>query len=183
MEEKKDSKIIVISNEITSELTEMVIDRIATINREDENIEANIKEYIREPIELYINSNGGSMHDGFAIVGAIEMSVTPIVTIVVGQAMSMALAIAMAGHKRYAHRLSTFMYHQISYEQRGTLLEHIRSKEQIERWQKMYDDYILSRSRISKVKLKETQNEINEWFITSEEALNLGIIDSLITVD
>ena len=86
-----------------------LIGLIYEINEEDKNKEADK----REPIQLILNSPGGNVYDGFAIIDAIEQSVTPIHMTILGQAQSMGFAIATCGTYRYASKRTTFMYHEI----------------------------------------------------------------------
>ena len=65
----------------------------------------------REPIRLYINSPGGDVTEGFALISAMELSKTPIHTINMGQWSSMAFLIGIAGHKRFSLPKASFLMH------------------------------------------------------------------------
>ena len=54
-----------------------IIDCIMKFNREDEGIEPGH----RRPIRLYINSPGGDVCEGFALVDVMKLSQTPIYTV------------------------------------------------------------------------------------------------------
>ena len=95
-----------------------VIQDIYEINTED------AKRQIVEPIKLIINSLGGEVYSGLALVDVIDSSQTPIHTICHGSAMSMALIIYAAGHHRLASKYATFMYHEASYGSDGKLTYH-----------------------------------------------------------
>ena len=60
--------------DITSESACEVIGLIYEVNKEDKNK----AEENRDPIQLIINSSGGSVYDGIGIIDAIEQSITPI---------------------------------------------------------------------------------------------------------
>jgi len=62
-------------------------------------------------IEVYINSPGGNVLDGWNIFSAISHSKTPVDTYNVGMCASIAGVIFMAGRKRYAADYSLFMMH------------------------------------------------------------------------
>ena len=57
------------------------------------------------PINLYINSKGGSFYDALAIVNAIRMRKSPVNTIALGACCNDALLVLMAGtgHRAVAH--------------------------------------------------------------------------------
>lgn len=87
--------------------SEELIENITYYNRMDQGIEPSE----RKPIKLYINSPGGDVNEGFAIVSDIELSKTPVFTINIGQWSSMAFLIGIAGHKRFALPYSMFLMH------------------------------------------------------------------------
>jgi ATP-dependent Clp protease protease subunit len=154
-----------------------IINLIYNINEEDTNTAASK----RQPIQLIINSSGGNVYDGIGIIDTIETSLTPIHTYVHGQAQSMAFAIATAGHYRYAGKRATFMYHQLSWEMaQEKLIHHEQEVKESKRLWDVYDEIVLSNTKILPKQLKQIHKERKEWYITSEEALELGIIDEIL---
>lgn len=75
-------------------------------------------ESARKPIFLEINSPGGSVADGIAIMNTILQLPAPVITIINGEAASMAGFIAVVGDKRYITPNSYFMAH-IMYDEVG----------------------------------------------------------------
>ncbi|WP_186445952.1 ATP-dependent Clp protease proteolytic subunit [Paenibacillus cremeus] len=157
-----------------------VIESIIKINQFDEAKDKKEKDYKRTPIELIINSNGGSVYDGLGLIDVIEHSKTPVHTYVYGLAASMSLLIAVSGHKRYSGRLSTFMYHSVS-NTIGGHLEHLRNRlDEVQRLQNIYDEYLVSKTNFKLEDLKSVQDHQRDWFMSPEEALKLGIVDEMI---
>jgi hypothetical protein len=109
-------KKLTLSDDINEKTAKDVIDFISIVNDMDSYIDPSQ----REPINIILNSVGGSMYDGFAIIGAIEHSLTPVHITCLGSAMSMALVILASGKHRIGHPLSSYMYHEclddIAYE-------------------------------------------------------------------
>ena len=93
--------------------TNLIIQDIYEINEED------AKKQTVEPIKLIINSSGGEIYSGLALIDVIDNSQTPIHTICHGSAMSMALMVYASGHRRIASKYATFMYHEGHYEIEG----------------------------------------------------------------
>ena len=87
--------------------TSFIVEQIIDYNRIDEGLETEE----REPIRLYINSPGGDVTEGFALVSAIELSKTPVYTINMGQWSSMAFLIGITGHKRFSLPIASFLMH------------------------------------------------------------------------
>ena len=89
------SRIITLGD-IECETVNEIIQDIYEINEED------AKKQTVEPIKLIINSFGGEVFSGLALIDVIDTSQTPIHTICHGTAMSMALIVYAAGHVRHA---------------------------------------------------------------------------------
>jgi ATP-dependent Clp protease protease subunit len=136
--------------------------------------------YEPEPIKIYIDSYGGSVYQILGLVGIIEKSDTPINTIVTGTAMSAGFILAICGHKRYAYDYSTFMVHQLSSENWGKLEDLKDNMSENERLQGILDNIILQKTKIKPPKLKKIYKRKKDWFIDSNNAIKLGIIDIII---
>jgi ATP-dependent Clp protease protease subunit len=166
----------VLSGEISEESAKEIIQHISDINEDDFGKEE------RFPIQLKINSIGGSMYDGFAIIGAIESSETPVYTYGYGAIMSMALPILVSGVKRFAHPLTTFMYHECldtfgHYEKVSILKENL---EETERVMEMYDDHILNKTSFTKKQLDKVKKGKFDWYFDINEAIKYKVIDQVI---
>lgn len=168
---------IVISSPIDNLVAEQVVSQIIDINDFDAQMSI-VSTYQPEPIEIFINSVGGNVSDGFAIIGAMEMSETPIFTYGIGIVASMALGIFVKGDYRIAHRYARFLYHSISYGEFGYLQDHKDSLEETELIQNMYNDLFketyLSKNKMSKI----IQNKSN-FIFSGKEAVELGIADEV----
>lgn len=172
---------IILSDDIDNETVEEIMQFILDANAYDEDFENQIRDYERKPIKLIVNSYGGSMYDGFALVGVIENSTTPIYTYCYGSAMSMALPIFASGHTRFMSKYATLMYHE-------ALTTHIDMKfslikddmEECSRLLKQYDEYLISHSIITQKQLDDVKKARRDWYITPNEALKHEIIDEII---
>ena len=110
----------------------------------------------------------------------IDNSKTPVHTYVYGLAASMSLLIAVSGHRRYAGRLSTFMYHSVSTHIDGHL-EHLKNRvDETQRLQNIYDEYILSKTKLHTDELHRVQEHQRNWYLSPDEALSFGIIDEIV---
>ncbi|AIF45658.1 ClpP family protease [Virgibacillus sp. SK37] len=177
--ESKDRKLI-LSEDVNGSSVRGLIQKILEINLYDQEKEEKEVGYKREPIELIVNSFGGSVYDGFALVSVMETSKTPIHTICLGSAMSMGFIIYLAGHKRFAHRFSTFMYHEIISGGFQKTEEHRRNVKECERLQKQYDDYVLEKTTLYQEKLDNVKSTVTDWYIPAEEAVKYGIVQELV---
>jgi ATP-dependent Clp protease protease subunit len=149
---------------------------IHKINKEDENVPAEE----RKPIHLHITSYGGSAYDGWSIVSAIENSKTPVYTYVEGYAMSMALPIYLSGAKRFLGKYATLLYHELRGGANGTRQEVKRLDKEYDRLQKIYDDYIIAKSKITQEILDYHQEKVSDWYIGLEESKQYQLYDEII---
>ena len=173
---------IILSNDIDNETVEEVMQFIIDVNAHDEDFENQIKDYERKPIKVIINSFGGSIYDGFALVGVIENSITPIHTYCYGIAMSMALPIFAAGHVRFMSKFSTLMYHEAlnNYPQFDKLSIIKDDLDECNRIMKQYDEILLLNSTVSQKQLDDVKKSRRDWYFTAEEALKYGMVDEII---
>jgi ATP-dependent Clp protease protease subunit len=163
-----------------SDLTKDIVE----INRHDEYLIGlyalhGIK-YKPEPIKIHIDSYGGYVYQCFGLLSVIENSKTPVHTIVTGCAMSCGFMMLISGHKRFAHKLSTAMYHQVSDWHTGYAEDIKQGLEETERLQSMVEEITLDKTKINKKKLKQIRKEKVDWHMGAEEALKLNVVDEII---
>ena len=105
---------LLLSDDISQSAVTGVIKNIFKINSDDDEKEEIYKNWKREPIRLFINSYGGSVYDGLALINIIKNSKTPVHTVCIGSCMSMALWIWLSGEKGLVGESATLMSHDIS---------------------------------------------------------------------
>ena len=174
------SRNIVLSSDISASSVADIIESILDINTLDDEFEGDLQDYYREPIKLVVNSFGGSVYDGFALIAAIEHSKTPIHGYCYGSAMSMGFIIYISTHIRFAHKTSTLMYHEISDFFWGNITGAKQNIKECERIQKVYDDYVLSRTKIPVDKMNDYKARKDDWYMSAQEGLKYKIIDKIL---
>jgi ATP-dependent Clp protease protease subunit len=174
------SRNIVLSSDITASSVADIIESILDINTLDDEFEEDLQDYEREPIKLVVNSFGGSVYDGFALIAAIEHSKTPIHGYCYGSAMSMGFIIYISTHVRFAHKTATLMYHEISDVFWGNITGAKQNLKECERLQKVYDDYVLSRTKIPVNKMEDYKDRKEDWYMSAQEAAKYKIIHKII---
>lgn len=134
----------------------------------------------RKPIELVIDSGGGSFHDGIGVITAIKRSKTPVHSLVYSYAYSMGLAIMQACDKRYMGKLGSLLYHEVMTEADGNGTQIKRTQKELERIQAIYDSLVMEKSEVTKEMLEEQRDKVNDWVIGFEEALKLKLVDGAV---
>ena len=131
-------------------------------------------------VYLYINSGGGLVSSGMAIYDTIQFMKAPVNTICMGMAASMAAFLLAAGRKgkRSALPHARIMIHQPSGGAQGTAADiEIQAKEILYLRRKMNDLFARHTGQtVEKIELDVDRDR----FMSSEEALEYGIIDKVI---
>ena len=136
----------------------------------------------RMPINFFINSNGGDITTGFAIINFIQQMQTP-VNMIVSKAYSMATAILLSVplENRYMFEDATILIHEGSMELGGGLRKVTSTMKFMNEVSKRYDNMIIKNTNISKSKLQKKKGD--EWFIFAEKAKKLGLVGAIIGKD
>jgi ATP-dependent Clp protease protease subunit len=157
---------------------------IININENDEKLKriysAYDLEYKPKPIELYIDSYGGYVYQCFGLLGIMKASKIPVHTIVTGCAMSCGFLISIAGHKRFGYPKSTYLYHQVSSGAIGKAKDLEEEVMETLRLQKMIEEHTLEYTKITPKKLEKVYKGKRDWFIDTDEAIKLNVIDEVI---
>lgn len=166
---------IVISSEINSEVASFVIDRILAINDYDDQMGI-VSTYIAEPIKIYINSGGGNVSDGFAIIDAMNLSKTPIITYGMGLVASMALGIFISGDYRYVTSNTRLMYHSIAYGISGNIKDHENMVKESQEIELQYND-LFKDTLLIKELMDEVRDKKSDLYFSADEAVAMKIAD------
>lgn len=179
-----EERVYYLNSDINSESVQYLIEFINRINKQDKVNEAILSvdniPYYRQPIIIYINTPGGNVTDGLALIGIITSSKTPIHTVGYGTVNSMGIPILLSGHKRFAVKFTSFMIHSVSSMAYGFVKEIEDSLQESKRLQTILFNYIKERTHISDRKLNKIYNKKQDYFIDEAEALELNIIHEII---
>ena len=132
------------------------------------------------PIEFYLSTYGGACYDGLALHDVLESSHTPVEVICTGKIMSMGVIVALGAKVRKAYRNTTFMIHQVSGLSFGTLREMEDTVAEASRINEILFNIIKSKTKVTEEQLNEVLQKKKDWFMTAEEALELGILTELV---
>lgn len=163
---------------INEETAGTVIYHILRYNRIDKGVPVDE----RKPIIIYINSPGGSVVDGYALIDVIQQSTTPVYTVNQGMCASMGFLIFLAGHKRYSMERSEFLMHDGStYGWDSTAKMKDRMEFETVQVEAMTKNYIIGRTKIDS-DLYDAKYRV-EWYFLPEEAKQYGVTDYIVGVD
>lgn len=154
-----------------------IVKHIMQYNKEDKGIDPKD----RQPILLYVTSNGGEVDSGFELIDIIQNSKTPVYTVNLGYQYSMGFLIGLAGHKRFATQNAKFLMHDGSnfvYNSGAKAQDQMEFQRKVEERVKQY---ILSRSKLTS---EEYDSKLRvEWYLFASEAKDKGFVDYIIGED
>ncbi len=114
------------------------------------------------------------------IADIISNSKTPIHTIASGMTYSGGFLILISGHKRFATKHSSIMWHQVSSTLYGKLDGLYEDYDMVRTFQNNIDNFILSKTNIERSDLDGVYKRKKDWYMSPDEALVFGIIDEVI---
>ena len=165
-------RIIFLSEDVNSTTASLVIAQMLFLESEDPDKE----------ISFYINSPGGSITDGMAIVDTMNYIKCPVSTICIGLAASMGAVLLAAGTKgkRMATENSEIMIHQplISGGLSGQATEIQIHADHMVKTREKLNKFLSERTGQSLEKIEADTERDN--FMTAKQALEYGLIDEIL---
>lgn len=163
-------RIILLGQPVDDHIANLIVAQLLFLEKEDPE----------KDIDLYINSPGGVVTAGLAIYDTMQIIRPDVVTICVGQAMSMGAVILAGGApgKRLALQNASILIHQPLGGARGQASDiEIHAKE-----------ILRTRALLNGILAKHTGQDLEtigrdtdrDHFMTAEEALNYGLIDEIV---
>ena len=171
---------IMLSDDITEETAGIIMNAIIKINQADAINEEIYKDYARDPISIYINTNGGLCYDALGLADIMMTSKTPIYTFAMGKCMSAGLILFLSGERRYCTRNTTFMYHNLSHTVTGTYGKILEDVEEDMRLEDRMDALVTSRCKITDKMIATCKKEKSNMYIDAEQAKKLNIVNEII---
>lgn len=145
-------------------------------NREDKDIPVEQ----RKPIRIIIDCPGGHLSVSETVSNIIKMSKTPVYGIALGYVASGATVIYLSCHKKFALPNSVFVLHKGSCSGvSGTYDEIVAFAKDYEKQMETLINFYIDNTKYTEEEIEE--NIQTDWYIRTEEALEKGIVDELIT--
>ena len=163
-------RIIFLGTPIDDQIANLIVAQLIHLESEDPE----------KDIQIYINSPGGQVYSGLAIYDTMQYIKPDIQTTCVGIAMSMGAIILAGGAKgkRVALPNAKILIHQVSggFQGQATDIE-IQARETINLKRRLEEILAEHTGRTSEQVGKDMERD---YFLTSQEARDYGIIDNVI---
>jgi ATP-dependent Clp protease protease subunit len=163
-------RIIFLGTPIDDQIANLIVAQLIHLESEDPE----------KDIQIYINSPGGQVYSGLAIYDTMQYIKPDIQTTCVGIAMSMGAVILAGGAKgkRVALPNAKILIHQVSggFQGQATDIE-IQARETINLKRRLEEILAEHTGRPTETVAKDMERD---YFLTSQEAMEYGIIDNVI---
>ena len=164
-------RIIFLGTPVDDQIANLIVAQLLHLESEDPD----------KDIDLYINSPGGHVYAGLAIYDTMQFIKPDVRTICVGIAMSMGAVLLAGGAegKRMALPNSKILLHQVwgGYQGQASDIE-IHARETIALKRKL-EEIVSQHTKQDEEKVRKDMDR--DFFMTSEESVEYGIIDRVIT--
>jgi len=134
-------------------------------------------------IEVHINSNGGEVYSGIAIVNAFKSSPADISIYIDGIAASMASVIALCGRPLYMSKYSRIMLHSVKVGVYGDKEDLRVTIEEMESLENTLCELIAGKMGKTPEEIKDEYFDGKDHWISAFEALSLGLINGIYDVE
>ena len=163
-------RIVFVSGEIEDEIANAIVAQLLFLQAEDS----------KKEISMYINSPGGSVTAGLAILDTMRMVKCPVATYCVGQAASMGAILLSAGEKGKRHALpnARIMIHQPWGGAQGKASDIEITAKEILRLKEILNGILADAS--GKTMEEVTKDTDRDHFMSAEEAKKWGIVDKVL---
>ena len=163
-------RIVFVGGEIGDEMANAIVAQLLFLQAEDATKE----------ISMYINSPGGSVTAGLAILDTMRMVMCPVATYCVGQAASMGAILLSAGEKGKRHALpnARIMIHQPWGGAQGKASDIEITAKEILRLKEILNGILADASGKTVEEVRKDTDR--DHFMSAEEAKKWGIVDKVL---
>lgn len=132
-----------------------------------------------DPINIVINSDGGDVYEALGMIDFMQSLNVKVNTICRGRAMSAAALLLCAGTgTRFVSKNSTIMFHEMSSGIYGKSSDMKANVQHMEKLEEVLVQIMSENSKKDKKFWRETT--LKDYYLSPEEALELGVIDKII---
>ena len=163
-------RIVFVGGEVEDEMANAIVAQLLLLQAQD----------AKKEVSMYINSPGGSVTAGLAILDTMRMVKSPVATYCVGQAASMGAILLSAGEKGKRHALpnARIMIHQPWGGAQGKASDIEITAKEILRLKETLNGILADAS--GKTVEEVTKDTDRDHFMSAEDARTWGIVDKVL---
>jgi ATP-dependent Clp protease protease subunit len=162
-------RIIFLGTPINDQVANLMVAQLLFLNHEDSH----------KPIQMFINSPGGSINAGLAVYDTMHFIDAPISTVAVGLAASFGTILLTAGTPgmRYALPNATIHLHQPLGGAQGQAADIEIQANEILRMRDLINSILKKHTKMSDEQIRQSTDR--DFYMTPERAVELGVIDGV----
>ncbi len=166
-----DERIILLTGDVNESSIAMATAAMLSMSARDRH----------RPIQLVINTYGGSIDEMFCMYDVMRYIKTPVHTVGLGKVMSAGVLLLAAGTKgkRLLGQNARIMMHAISSGTHGNIFEILSHVDELDRMQKRYEKCLVAETNMVDDQILAIMKNSNDTYISSEKAIECGIADRL----
>jgi ATP-dependent Clp protease protease subunit len=164
-------RIIILGTQINDQVANVIVAQLLFLEREDPD----------KDIQLFINSPGGVIASGLAILDTMNLIKPDVSTICVGMTASMATVLLAAGAKgkRYALPNSTIHMHQALGGAQGQASDIVIAAREIMRLQDLIRGILVEKTGQTLEKIVHDTDR--DFYLNPQQAVEYGLIDEILS--
>jgi ATP-dependent Clp protease protease subunit len=165
------NRIVFVGGEVEDQMANLIVAQLLYLESADSE----------KDISLYVNSPGGSVSAGMAIIDAMDYIKADVSTTCIGMAASMGAMILSCGTKgkRYALSRSRIMIHQPSSGTRGMASDIEIAAREVLRTKSLLNDMLVQNTGKPLHEVEKAMDR--DTWLSSIEALEFGIVDQVVS--
>lgn len=161
-------RIIMLSSGIDDQVASIIVAQLLFLENQDNSL----------PINIYVNSPGGSIVAGYSIIDCMNLIKAPVHTTVCGMAASMGALITVAGEKRRILPNSRMLLHQPLAGFNGQASDIKIAADNILKWKSIVTKYLAERTGqpLEKVSIDCDR----DFILDAQECVDYGLVHEII---
>lgn len=133
------------------------------------------------PVELILNCPGGATYELGFLTDYISNSEMPIATFGTGQCQSAGFILLVSGHHRVCFQKTCLMIHSMNISTSEMTMPDLKNYiNRANKEEEIFYGLLADQSNFSHEEIHERLNSNKDWYMTPEEALGYGFIDSVV---
>ena len=163
-------RIIYMGTGVDDYVANLIVAQVLFLEKEDPD----------KDIQMYVNSPGGSVSAGLAILDTMNLVKCDVSTICVGMAASMGAVLLAGGAKgkRYVLPNARVMIHQVSGGTQGTVSDMKIAVKEADRYQEVLSKILAEACDKSQDQVKKDMDR--DYWMSAEESVAYGIVDKIV---
>jgi ATP-dependent Clp protease protease subunit len=164
-------RVILLEGEVHDQMANLIVAQLLFLESEDD----------KKDISLYINSPGGSVTAGLAVLDTMQFIKCDVSTIVMGHACSMGSLLASSGTKgkRFILPRARHMIHQVSSGTHGTAIDMKIALQETLRLNKTLTEIYVDNTGKTYEQLEKDM--ARDFYMDAQESVEYGLVDKILT--